>query len=73
MLWRNKKLKQAHEHLNNFMDELEKLRKRSYIIGIERKGRKNIFTFVRDGQLYKIETYNTISDDINGWRKTLIE
>lgn len=41
----------------------------AFLIGIERDGKANVFTFIRGDQSFKIRTYATISDDLAEWRK----
>lgn len=39
------------------------------LIGIERVGRVNKFTFRKAGKPFTIETYGTIADNINEWKE----
>lgn len=39
------------------------------LVSIERKGRMNLFTFKRNGEVFTIETMGLLSDDIAAWRK----
>lgn len=39
------------------------------LIAITRNGRMNVFTFIRNGEPFEIETMGLLSDDIAGWRK----
>lgn len=50
----------------------EALSKRAFIIGIDRQQRMNKFTFMRNGEVYQIETMGLISDDLPGWKKALL-
>ncbi|QWY83200.1 hypothetical protein [Rhizobium phage RHph_X2_24] len=43
------------------------------LIAIERDGRVNKFTFIRNGQQLTIETMGLLSDDVNRWKKELLE
>jgi hypothetical protein len=52
--------------------ELEKLKKRPFLIGIERVGRVNKFTFSRDGENYVVETMGLLSDNLPEWKEKLI-
>lgn len=36
---------------------------------IRRDGRINVFTFVRDGETFTIETMGLLSDDIPAWKQ----
>lgn len=48
-------------------------KKRAVLIDIEQEGRTLKFAFVRNGQLYQIETMSLMSADVPGWRKDLLE
>ena len=50
----------------------EELRKRAYLIGIERNGRENTFTFMRGEEVHQIATMGLISDDLPGWKEKLL-
>lgn len=63
-------LEAAHKAL---LATVETINKRSILIGIERAGKLNKFTFVRNGSPFVIETYGTLSDDVKGWKKDLLE
>tara|TARA_R110000851_G_scaffold250706_1_gene403216 strand:- start:5585 stop:5806 length:222 start_codon:yes stop_codon:yes gene_type:complete len=73
-MWvRRKKIKAAQEAVENLTRELEKLKRRSMLIGIERKGRVNIFTFVRGEEIVQIEAMGMMNDPLGIWRKQLLE
>jgi len=73
MFGRSRKLKEARHHLNNLMLEVEKLKNKPVLISIERKGRSNVFTFVRGDKIHQIETMGLMSDNPANWRKLLLE
>lgn len=50
----------------------EKLQTASILISIERKGRANVFSFMRGKEVHQIETYSTMSDDLPGWKEKLL-
>lgn len=50
---------------------LDKLTKRAYLLDIRRAGRIIHMTFLVDNERFEIETYGTMSDDVDGWRKKL--
>lgn len=53
--------------------ELEKLRDRPFLIGIERVGRVNKFTFSRgEGEPYVVETMGLLSDNLPEWKEKLL-
>jgi len=64
------------DHLKKTVDEMvgaaEKLQTASILISIERKGRTNVFTFMRGKEVHQIETYSTMSDDLPGWKEKLL-
>jgi hypothetical protein len=72
-MWISKKdyldLKIATEKL---LKELEVLKKRPYLIAIERNGRENIFTFSRGEATYEVRTMGMLSDNLPEWKKELI-
>ena len=73
-MWvRRKKIKAAQEAVENLTRELEKLKRRSMLIGIERKGRVNIFTFVRGEEIVQIEAMGMMNDPLGIWRKKLLK
>ena len=39
------------------------------LIAIDRVDRMNVFTFAKDGQIFKIETLGTWDDDIPSWKR----
>lgn len=65
-----KALQLAH---NALIDDAAALKRRPYLIGIERTGKLNKFTFSRNGQIHVIETYGTLADDVHGWQRDLLE
>lgn len=46
---------------------------RALLVGIERDGRRVIFTFSRRGQVHRCETYGTWDQPVEQWRKELVE
>lgn len=72
-MWINRKkfdlLKQETEKL---LDSIEKLKNRPILIGIERVGRTNKFTFMRGKEIIQIETMGLISDNIPAWKEQLL-
>ena len=66
-----KKVEELSELLENSQkhnDELlESFKRSAHLIGIERQDRTNIFTFVRDGNTFDIQTFSAMSDNVNEW------
>lgn len=58
---------------NDLLDTIARMEQRPFLIGIERTGKMNKFTFVRNGSVFVIETYGTLSDDVSAWKKELLE
>lgn len=50
----------------------EELSKRAFIIGMEREGRVMKFTFMRNGELFQLETISQISDNLPEWKAKLL-
>lgn len=46
---------------------------RATLISIHRDGRRNVFTFAKNGEIHRISTMGTWDDDIEAWSKALIE
>ena len=67
-----KKYNEMRESAQALLDSLEQLKKQAVLIGIERTGRTNSFTFVRNGEVHRIETMGLISDDLPGWKEKLL-
>lgn len=57
---------------NELLKTLQQVKDRTILIGIERKGRTNVFTFIRGDKVHKIETMGMIADDFGQWRKDLL-
>jgi hypothetical protein len=49
-----------------------RLNERAVLINMERKGRVNRFTFVRNNVMTVIETFGTWDDDFDGWKTALL-
>lgn len=39
------------------------------LVDIQRNGRMNVFTFIREGKTFTIETMGLLSDDLPEWRR----
>lgn len=57
------------EQMNETVKELSN---KAFLVSIERKGRENIFTFLRNGKLFEIRTMGLISDNIPQWKERLL-
>lgn len=67
-----KHLTELKERSEILLREIEKIRNHAYLIGIERQGRVNVFTFARGQEMHKIETMGLISDDLPAWKERLL-
>ena len=67
-----KKLAEIKDSADALLKELDKMKNHSYLIGIERNGRVNSFTFARGNAVHKIETMGLMSDDLPGWKEKLL-
>lgn len=56
-------LKSEHELL------MEQINNSCVLIGITTSGKFNVFTFARNNETFKIQTYSTISDNTSDWVK----
>lgn len=43
------------------------------LIDIQRAGRVNVFTFQRGNEIYSIETYGTMEDNLAEWKMKLLD
>lgn len=73
MFVRKAKVQELESSIKELTKSLSDLQNRAFLISIERKGRYNIFTFVRGVKITQIKTMSLMSDDFEGWIKDLIE
>lgn len=69
----NEQLKQFKQRVTEAEAVVELLKTRPVLVSIEAINGKNVFMFVRNGHAYRIETYNAWDDDLQQWRKDLLE
>lgn len=67
-----KRVKQLETELTKVRAAAEEMASYAFLIGIERNGRTNRFTFIKNGAPYVIETMGLISDDISEWKEKLL-
>lgn len=67
-----KKYEEMQHTAAELLNSLEKLKNQAILIGIERVGKLNKFTFVRNGEPYVIETYSTLGDNLPEWKEKLL-
>lgn len=60
----------AQASLNDLITQFDS---RAALACIEQTGRAIKFTFIRNGMVHVITTYATMSDDVAGWRRDLLE
>lgn len=72
-MWISRKMfNQLKAETEELLATAEDLKKRAVLIGIERSGRTNKFTFVRGAEVHQIETMGLISDDLPKWKEKLL-
>lgn len=49
------------------------LSSKAVLLDIKPAGRLLRFTFARHGQSHQIEMYSTMSDDVEGWKRDLLQ
>ena len=69
LLERNRELEKL---LQNSIAANEQLQQRAFLLDIQRIGRVNQFSFVRNGEIYRIETVGMISDNLPEWKERLM-
>jgi hypothetical protein len=72
MFIRRKKFNEILAAVEQLTAELEKLQEVSMLTGIERKGRENLFTFLRGGEVIQIKTMGLMSDNMPEWKAKLL-
>lgn len=58
---------QAAQRLNANL--VEAFAETATLIDIRVNGNTNVFTMQRNGQVFYINTYSTMSDDVKGWKE----
>lgn len=66
------RIEQLESALEDMIKANESLSKRSFIVSIDRQNRVNKFTFVRNGEMYVVETMGLISDNLPEWKAKLL-
>lgn len=66
------RIEQLEVALKDMIEANEALSKRAFIVSIDRQNRVNKFTFVRNGEMYVIETMGLISDNPREWKEKLL-
>lgn len=65
--------KDATDKMNAMVEQSKHLQTRAFLVDIQREGRINKFIFMRNGEMFTIETMGMWGDDVPGWKKGLIE
>jgi hypothetical protein len=65
---------QAMETATTHVQQVEQIvANRAVLLSIETNGRLLVFKFVRNNEIHVIEAYSTMSDNVPGWKKDLLE
>jgi hypothetical protein len=73
MPWVSQKDIQAFRDSHDvLMAEIDKLKKRPFLLSMERVGRLNKFVFCRDGEIVEVETMGLLSDNLPEWKAKLM-
>lgn len=67
-----KKFEEMQAAAHALLQSLEEMKQRPFLISVERADRENVFTFSRNGEVYQIRTYSTISDNLPEWKEKLL-
>lgn len=67
-----KKYNALKENTVALLASVEDMKRFPYLIGLERVGRVNKFTFARGGKIVEIETMGLISDNLPQWKEELL-
>lgn len=72
-MWvKRERFEQLKEHLNKLLLELKEVERRPFLLDIEQNGRRMVFTFVRCGEVFQVETMSLMSDNIKKWKDDLL-
>lgn len=63
----------AEQLLHDQQRLIEELNQRAFVVDIRPSGKKVRFAFMRAGTVIPIDFYKLIGDDIDQWKKDLIE
>lgn len=67
-----KKFNELKQLIDEQTETVAKMQDTPVLIGIERTGRENKFTFLRGDKTVVIETMGLISDNIRQWKEDLL-
>jgi hypothetical protein len=70
-IWR-KRAEAAEAALLEANARIDNLKKHSYLVGITRNSRVNRWTFIREGDVFTIETIGSWDDNVESWQKDLL-
>lgn len=68
----HKKFEDLKKQTDDLVEQLEQASKLAVLIGIERVGRENIFTFMRGDKKITIKTMGLLSDNLPQWKDDLL-
>lgn len=72
-LFQNKTIEKLQKEIDELVVANSVTQGYAYLVGIERSGRVNRFIFRKNGTIVEIETMGLLSDNINEWKKILLD
>lgn len=73
-MWvKREKFEQLKEHVEELVRSLKAAEQRTVLIDITTEGRKLKFIFVRNNEVFEIETMRLMSDNIKQWKDDLLK
>lgn len=63
---------ELNRNLEQTQREFDHFKMKPFLTSIEREGRLNKFTFMRNGERHMIETMGLLSDDLPDWKGKLL-
>lgn len=66
-----KKVEDMGRCIEELQNALQALNDWPYLISVEREKGRNVFKFLRNGEVIQIETASTMKDDLPRWKEEL--
>lgn len=67
-----RRLAEAEKQLTQATAAAQEMAKHAYLVDIKREGRSLKFIFIRNGEMYTIETMSLMSDNTTVWKRNLL-